>query len=39
MKKIIAILIVAAAMFHFGNESTLGARTAIVERHAALESI
>lgn len=39
MKKIIAVLLVAAAVYHLGFDSTLGARSVIVERHAALESI
>lgn len=39
MKKIIAILLVAAAMYHFGFESTESVRTAIVERTAAIDSI
>jgi len=39
MKKIIAIVLVALAMYHFGFDATEGARGAIVERHAALSEI
>lgn len=39
MKKIIAIVVVALAVLHFGMDSTEGVRGAVAERTAMLESI
>jgi hypothetical protein len=39
MKKIIAIVVIALAVLHFGIDSTEGVRTSMVERTAVLDSI
>jgi len=39
MKKIIALLIVAAALAHFANAATTGAKGAIVAHHEQLANV